>query len=128
MGISTIRSYRGAKIFEAVGLSEDLLNTYFGTAASSIGGINLEQIAQDYTAFHDAGFLPKEISPLLPNIGQFSYRKDGEQHAGNRQQSVRSSLPHAWAATRSSRNSRNLPTIKKARYSSATSLLSSATR
>ena len=83
MGISTIRSYRGAKIFEAVGLSEDLLNTYFGTAASSIGGINLEQIAQDYTAFHDAGFLPKEISPLLPNIGQFSYRKDGEQHAWN---------------------------------------------
>ena len=83
MGISTIRSYRGAKIFEAVGLSEDLLNTYFGTATSSIGGINLEQIAQDYTAFHDAGFLPKEISPLLPNIGQFSYRKDGEQHAWN---------------------------------------------
>ena len=83
MGISTIRSYRGAKIFEAVGLSEDLLSTYFGTATSSIGGINLEQIAQDYTAFHDAGFLPKEISPLLPNIGQFSYRKDGEQHAWN---------------------------------------------
>ena len=83
MGISTIRSYRGAKIFEAVGLSEDLLSTYFGTATSSIGGINLEQIAQDYTAFHDAGFLPKEISPLLPNIGQFAYRKDGEQHAWN---------------------------------------------
>ena len=83
MGISTIRSYRGAKIFEAVGLSEELLNTYFGTPTSSIGGINLEQIAQDYTAFHDAGFLPKEISPLLPNIGQFSYRKDGEQHAWN---------------------------------------------
>ena len=83
MGISTIRSYRGAKIFEAVGLSEELLNTYFGTPTSSIGGINLEQIAQDYTAFHDAGFLPKEISPPLPNIGQFSYRKDGEQHAWN---------------------------------------------
>lgn len=83
MGISTIRSYRGAKIFEAVGLSEELLNTYFGTPTSSIGGINLEQIAQDYTAFHDAGFLPKEISPLLPNTGQFSYRKDGEQHAWN---------------------------------------------
>ena len=83
MGISTIRSYRGAKIFEAVGLSEELLNTYFGTPTSSIGGINLEQIAQDYTAFHDAGFLPKEKSPLLPNIGQFSYRKDGEQHAWN---------------------------------------------
>ncbi len=83
MGISTIRSYRGAKIFEAVGLSEELLNAYFGTATSSIGGIRLEEIAKDYIAFHDAGFTPKEMSDLLPNIGQFSYRKDGEKHAWN---------------------------------------------
>ena len=58
MGISTIRSYRGAKIFEAVGLSEELLNAYFGTSTSSIGGIRLEEIAKDYIAFHDAGFIP----------------------------------------------------------------------
>ena len=83
MGISTIRSYRGAKIFESVGLSEELLNAYFGTNASSIGGIRLEEIAKDYTAFHDAGFVPKEVSDLLPNIGQFSFRKDGEKHAWN---------------------------------------------
>ena len=83
MGISTIRSYRGAKIFEAVGLSEELLNAYFGTSTSSIGGIRLEEIAKDYIAFHDAGFTPKEMSDLLPNIGQFSYRKDGEKHAWN---------------------------------------------
>ena len=83
MGISTIRSYRGAKIFEAVGLSEELLKTYFGTAVSTIGGIRLEEIAKDYIAFHDAGFNPEEVSHLLPNVGLFSYRKDGEKHAWN---------------------------------------------
>ena len=81
MGISTIRSYRGAKIFEAVGLSEELLKTYFGTLVSTIGGIRLEEIAKDYTAFHDAGFRPAEPGRLLPHIGLFSFRKDGEQHA-----------------------------------------------
>ena len=83
MGISTIRSYRGAKIFEAVGLSEELLKTYFGTPTSTIGGIRLEEIAKDYTAFHDAGFLPTEPEHLLPHIGLFSFHKEGEQHAWN---------------------------------------------
>lgn len=83
MGISTIRSYRGAKIFEAVGLSEELLNTYFGTATSTIGGIRLEEITKDYIAFHDAGFLTEKTDTLLPHIGLFSYRKDGEKHAWN---------------------------------------------
>ena len=83
MGISTIRSYRGAKIFEAVGLSEELLKTYFGTPVSTIGGIRLEEIAKDYTAFHDAGFRDAEPGHLLPHIGLFSFRKDGEQHAWN---------------------------------------------
>ena len=83
MGISTIRSYRGAKIFEAVGLSEELLKTYFGTPISTIGGIRLEDIAKDYTAFHDSGFLPAEPEHLLPHIGLFSFRKEGEQHAWN---------------------------------------------
>ena len=83
MGISTIRSYRGAKIFEAVGLSEELLKTYFGTPASTIGGIRLEEIAKDYTIFHDAGFRLTEPGYLLPHTGLFSFRKDGEQHAWN---------------------------------------------
>ncbi|WP_300726805.1 glutamate synthase large subunit [uncultured Bacteroides sp.] len=83
MGISTIRSYRGAKIFEAIGLSEELLKAYFGTPTSTIGGIRLEEIAKDYIKFHDMGFEPKEVDDLLPNIGQFSYRKDGEKHAWN---------------------------------------------
>ena len=83
MGISTIRSYRGAKIFEAVGLSEELLKGYFGTSTSTIGGIRLEEIAKDYITFHDNGFVPETTDPLLPYIGQMSYRKDGERHAWN---------------------------------------------
>ena len=83
MGISTIRSYRGAKIFEAVGVGGELLKNYFGTPASTIGGIGLEEIARDYAVFHQAGFAPDEVEDLLPHIGQMSYRKDGEQHAWN---------------------------------------------
>ena len=83
MGISTIRSYRGAKIFEAVGLSEELLKGYFGTSTSTIGGIRLEEIAKDYITFHDNGFVPETTDPLLPYNGQMSYRKDGERHAWN---------------------------------------------
>ncbi len=87
MGISTLRSYRGAKIFEAVGLSDELLRTYFGTAAGTIGGIHLDQIARDYSKFHDEGYSPdyedRELQGLLPYVGLFSYRKDGEKHAWN---------------------------------------------
>ena len=54
MGISTIRSYRGAKIFESIGLSEDLLRRYFGTETSTIGGIGLKEIARDASRFHEA--------------------------------------------------------------------------
>ncbi len=83
MGISTIRSYRGAKIFEAVGLSEELLKAYFGTSTSTIGGIRLEEIAENYKRFHDEGFALEDDEAILPNVGQFSFRKDGERHAWN---------------------------------------------
>ena len=87
MGISTLRSYRGAQIFEAIGLSEELLRSYFGTASSTIGGIHLAEIARDYKRFHDEGYEPcyadRELEGLLPHQGLFSYRKDGEKHAWN---------------------------------------------
>lgn len=83
MGISTIRSYRGAKIFEAVGLSEELSNAYFGGLSSRIGGIRLEEVAHDAIAFHDNGFNRQSEDELLPNNGLYAYRKDGEQHAWN---------------------------------------------
>lgn len=87
MGISTIRSYRGAKIFESIGLSEDLLRTYFGTPISTVGGIGLQEIARDYVRLHDEGYNPtynvQSLQGLLPYIGTYSYRKDGEYHAWN---------------------------------------------
>ena len=83
MGISTIRSYRGAKIFESIGLSEDLLKTYFGTEISTIGGIGLRDIAKDAIRLHDEAFVPDEMPQFLPNTGLFNYRKDGIQHAWN---------------------------------------------
>lgn len=83
MGISTIRSYRGAKIFEAVGLSAELSNAYFGGINSSISGIGLEEIAKDAIAFHQDGFANENIDGLLINKGIYAYRKDGEQHAWN---------------------------------------------
>ncbi len=81
MGISTIRSYRGAKIFEAVGLSQELSNAYFGGIHSTIGGIRLEEIAGDAIRMHAKGFA-KELSPLK-NEGIYSFRKEGEKHAWN---------------------------------------------
>lgn len=83
MGISTIRSYRGAKIFESIGLSESLLKNYFGTDVSTIGGIGLAEIANDATKLHDEAFSKKTQTDFLPNLGQFHYRKDGIKHAWN---------------------------------------------
>ena len=79
MGISTIRSYRGAKIFESIGLGEDLLRRYFGTEVSTIGGIGLKEIARDAIRLHEAA----KGQTMLKNQGQFSWRKDGIKHAWN---------------------------------------------
>jgi glutamate synthase (NADPH/NADH) large chain len=81
MGISTIRSYRGAKIFESIGLGEDLLRRYFGTEVSTIGGIGLKEIARDAIRLHRQGVEANDA--ILPNNGQFSWRKDGIRHAWN---------------------------------------------
>ncbi len=88
MGISTIRSYRGAKIFESIGLSESLLKAYFGTSVSTIGGIGLERIAHDAIMLHDKAFATGNdaaavAEAFLPNQGQFHWRKDGIRHAWN---------------------------------------------
>ncbi len=82
MGISTIRSYRGAKIFEAVGLSEELCRAYFGGMKSTIGGIRLDEIARDAVKMHDAALATNQ-GELLTNNGVYQFRKDGEKHAWN---------------------------------------------
>ncbi len=83
MGISTIRSYRGAKIFESIGLSEDLLRRYFGTEVSTIGGVGLKEIARDAIRLHEMGCDSVATNGTLQNQGQFAWRKDGIKHAWN---------------------------------------------
>lgn len=82
MGISTIRSYRGAKLFEAIGLSEELVENYFGSISSKVGGIGLKEIAADAIQMHKAGY-EEDLSEVLEHKGIYSYRKDGEKHAWN---------------------------------------------
>ena len=83
MGISTIRSYRGAKIFESIGLSDEVMQKYFGTSGSTVGGVGLETIARDAVRFHDKAWAPDLNRDFLENQGQFHYRKDGISHAWN---------------------------------------------
>jgi glutamate synthase (NADPH/NADH) large chain len=88
MGISTLRSYRGAQIFEAVGISSDVLERYFSGLHSSIGGITLDDIARETLQAHADGFDNNHgndggSGDLLPHHGLYSFRKDGEQHAWN---------------------------------------------
>jgi glutamate synthase (NADPH/NADH) large chain len=83
MGISTLRSYRGAQIFEAVGLSQDLLNKYFKGMNSKIEGIGIEEIADDALARHSAAFGNEITSNYLTNSGTYAYRRNGENHAWN---------------------------------------------
>ncbi len=82
MGISTIRSYRGAKLFEAVGLDAELARTYFGGTASKVGGIRLDEIARDAIAMHHEAF-GGAVDEMLEHKGIYSFRKDGEKHAWN---------------------------------------------
>lgn len=82
MGISTIRSYRGAKLFEAIGLSRELADGYFGGTTSNVGGIRLEEVAADAIAMH-ADAYRRPVDPLLEHKGLYSFRKDGEKHAWN---------------------------------------------
>lgn len=83
MGISTIRSYRGAKIFEAIGIGSELSKAYFGNMPSPIEGIGLEEVAQEALARHTKSLTVHPDESLLANQGQYSFRKDGEQHAWN---------------------------------------------
>ncbi|GHU57432.1 glutamate synthase [Bacteroidia bacterium] len=83
MGISTLSSYRGAQIFEAVGISQDVLNRYFRGMTASIGGVDLQDIANDILRLHKEGFYSSDDDLTLENHGIYAYRKDGEYHAWN---------------------------------------------
>jgi glutamate synthase (NADPH/NADH) large chain len=83
MGISTLRSYRGAQIFEAMGLGQELLEKYFKGMNSRIGGIGLEEIAADALIRHSEAFGNEIDSNYLVNTGTYAYRRNGEDHAWN---------------------------------------------
>ena len=85
MGISTIQSYQGAKIFEAIGLKEEFINRYFTDTVSCVGGIGIEEIAQDYLARHSQAFDPLglEVDLTLDSLGQHKSRSCGEEHLYN---------------------------------------------
>ncbi|CAM4410867.1 glutamate synthase large subunit [Paenibacillus tarimensis] len=84
MGISTIQSYRGAQIFEAVGLKEDVIDEFFTWTPSRIGGIGLDVIADEALKAHKRGYDDKEGVDLeLDSGGEYQWRKDGEEHLFN---------------------------------------------
>ncbi|WP_027005970.1 glutamate synthase large subunit [Conexibacter woesei] len=84
MGISTIQSYCGAQIFEAVGLEKPLIDRHFCGTASRIGGVGLETLAQEALDRHERGYgRPDTGAELLPVGGVYAWRRDGEHHMWN---------------------------------------------
>jgi len=85
MGISTLRSYHGGQIFEAIGVQKELIDKYFTGTVSKIGGVGLEEICMEATMFHeDAYKLRNTPEPFhFENSGTYAWRKYGEHHAWN---------------------------------------------
>ena len=84
MGISTITSYKGAQLFEAVGISSEMINDYFGATVSKIGGVNVEELAKEILCIHGEAFDDYfDTEAPLQHFGQYAFRKDGEKHAWN---------------------------------------------
>jgi glutamate synthase (NADPH/NADH) large chain len=80
MGISTLRSYRSSQIFEAVGINPEVINKYFVGTISRIGGISMNEIAEEVLIPHRKAFI-EETQPEILTEGVYSYRKNGEHHA-----------------------------------------------
>lgn len=84
MGISTLTSYKGAQLFEALGLSDEICDRYFGGTPSKISGLGLMSITEDIIDAHREAWSGDfdETAPL-PNAGRYAFRKEGETHAWN---------------------------------------------
>ena len=106
MGISTLQSYRGAQIFEAVGIGGEVIDRYFPNTTSRIEGVDLETIAEEALARHDHAYLDREIpgNPVLESGGQYQWRRGGERHMVNPmtvaklQEAVRQNKPEVFEA------------------------------
>jgi glutamate synthase (ferredoxin) len=84
MGISSLQSYRGAQVFEAVGLRQDVIDEYFSWTPSRVGGIGTDVIAQEVLMRHAAAFPERPLERhALPVGGQYQWRADGEHHLFN---------------------------------------------
>ena len=84
MGISTVQSYRGAQIFEAIGLNDVFVEKYFTKTASRVGGIGLEEITHEVLQHHRRAYPERHVGPkLLAWGGQYQWRRDGEYHLFN---------------------------------------------
>jgi glutamate synthase (NADPH/NADH) large chain len=83
MGISTLQSYKGAQIFEAIGLKDEVIDRCFVGTASRVQGAGFDILAEESLRRHTLGFPAKEEErlPVLPNLGEFHWRADGEKHA-----------------------------------------------
>ena len=99
MGISTIRSYTGAQIFEAVGLERELVDRHFTGTASRIGGVGLEVLAREALDRHARAY-PAATSELLPAGGVYHWRRGGEFHGWNPETIASSSTPRAARTAR----------------------------
>src|SRR5438445_1099698 len=85
MGISTVQSYHGAQVFEAIGLSQDFVDEYFTWTASRVGGVGIDVVAKEARMRHERGFPPKRpiVHTSLPAGGEYQYRSSGEFHLVN---------------------------------------------
>jgi len=84
MGISTLRSYRGAQIFEALGLDSQFIDKYFTGTVSRIGGVGLEGIADETIKRHKIAYAQTDVEkPYLASGGVYQWKKDGEFHLWN---------------------------------------------
>jgi glutamate synthase (ferredoxin) len=84
MGISTLQSYRGAQIFEAIGLNADFVSTYFTNTPSRISGIGIDEIAEEVAARHRHAYPERAVlTPDLDWGGQYQWRAEGEYHMYN---------------------------------------------
>ncbi|MBU6214131.1 MAG: glutamate synthase large subunit, partial [Actinomycetales bacterium] len=101
MGISTVASYRGAQVFEAVGLAQHLVDEYFGGTTSRLGGIDLEVIAAEVAARHETAYPVSGVPPAHRTLevgGDYQWRREGEPHLFNPETVFR--LQHATRAKR----------------------------
>lgn len=83
MGISTLKSYLGAQLFEAIGISSNVINKYFKGTTSKIEGIDISDIANDTIRLHQEAFEDNFQDPTLINQGVYAWRREGESHAWN---------------------------------------------